>query len=89
MKLAFVLGIRPDVIRASLILNKLENIKEFEVDFIWSGQHYSDNLKDLLSNKILELEDNTNRLLYNNTLTNINNIRNTKLRKVLVFLAFI
>ncbi|MCZ6503166.1 MAG: UDP-N-acetylglucosamine 2-epimerase [Gammaproteobacteria bacterium] len=46
-KLAIVLGIRPDVIRASLILNAIRSYPDFEVCFIWSGQHYSDNLKDI------------------------------------------
>ncbi len=46
-KLAFVLGIRPDVIRACLILNHIRADKDFDVQFIWSGQHYSDNLKDV------------------------------------------
>jgi len=46
-RLAIVLGIRPDVIRASLILNMLRSLDEFEIKFIWSGQHYSDNLKDI------------------------------------------
>ena len=46
-KLAIILGIRPDVIRASLILNLIREVDEFDVKFIWSGQHYSDNLKDV------------------------------------------
>lgn len=46
-RLAFVLGIRPDVIRASLILNAIRAMPEFDVRFIWSGQHYADNLKDV------------------------------------------
>lgn len=46
-KLAIILGIRPDVIRASLILKQLRDQKEYEIIFIWSGQHYSDNLKDV------------------------------------------
>lgn len=46
-RLAFVLGIRPDVIRASLVLNSIRSDPEFDVRFIWSGQHYSDNLKDM------------------------------------------
>lgn len=46
-KLAFILGIRPDVIRAALILKYLEQFKDIETTFIWSGQHYSDNLKDI------------------------------------------
>lgn len=46
-RLAIILGIRPDVIRASLILNSIRTTKEFDIKFIWSGQHYSDNLKDV------------------------------------------
>ncbi len=46
-KLAIILGIRPDVIRASLVLNSIRAMPEFDVRFIWSGQHYSDNLKDV------------------------------------------
>jgi UDP-N-acetylglucosamine 2-epimerase (non-hydrolysing) len=46
-KLAFVLGIRPDVIRAALILEHLRESGDIDVTFIWSGQHYSDNLKDI------------------------------------------
>lgn len=45
--LAFVLGIRPDVIRAALILEQLRAYSDVEVVFIWSGQHYSDNLKSI------------------------------------------
>jgi UDP-N-acetylglucosamine 2-epimerase len=46
-KLAIVLGIRPDVIRASLFLNLIRADPRVDVTFIWSGQHYSDNLKDV------------------------------------------
>ena len=45
-KLAFILGIRPDIIRASLVLKRLFAQDRHEIVFIWSGQHYSDNLKD-------------------------------------------
>lgn len=44
-KLVFVLGLRPDLIRAVLIMRYLEQVKDIEVIFIWSGQHYSYNLK--------------------------------------------
>lgn len=44
-KLVFVLGIRPDVIRAALILKHLKAFSDLETTFVWSGQHYSDNLK--------------------------------------------
>jgi UDP-N-acetylglucosamine 2-epimerase len=46
-KLAFILGIRPDVIRAALILKHLRGLGDLETVCIWSGQHYSDNLKDI------------------------------------------
>jgi UDP-N-acetylglucosamine 2-epimerase len=46
-KLAVILGIRPDVIRACLILNTIRSDPRYDVRFIWSGQHYSDNLKDI------------------------------------------
>src|SRR5436190_23808503 len=46
-KLAVILGIRPDVIRASLILRYLRADASVDLRFIWSGQHYSDNLKDV------------------------------------------
>lgn len=45
-KLAVVLGIRPDVIRTSIILELLQE-RGCPFTFIWSGQHYSDNLKDV------------------------------------------
>lgn len=46
-KIVFLLGIRPDIIRASLILKLLKQIQTVKTVFVWSGQHYSDNLKDI------------------------------------------
>ena len=46
-RLAFILGIRPDVIRAALIINQLRRYPDTDFVFIWSGQHYSDNLKSI------------------------------------------
>jgi UDP-N-acetylglucosamine 2-epimerase len=46
-KIAFVLGIRPDIIRAALIMKYLKQVPDIDVIFIWSGQHYSDNLKGI------------------------------------------
>ncbi len=46
-KVAFVLGLRPDLIRAAIIIEELEKEKDIEVLFIWSGQNYSDNLKGI------------------------------------------
>ncbi len=42
-----VLGIRPDVIRASLIIRQLKEQLGDQFEFVWSGQHYSDNMKDI------------------------------------------
>ena len=53
--LAVVLGIRPDLIRASLVLRGLQARRPDDVAFIWSGQHYSDNLKDVFLRE-LEIE---------------------------------
>ncbi len=50
--LAIILGIRPDVIRASKILNILEKQNQISYDFIWSGQHYSENMKDTFFNQL-------------------------------------
>jgi UDP-N-acetylglucosamine 2-epimerase len=47
MRLAVILGIRPDVIRAALVLENIRSQKKHDIVFIWSGQHYSDNLKDI------------------------------------------
>lgn len=46
-KIAFVLGIRPDLIRAVLIMRYLEKAKDIEIVLIWSGQNYSYNLKGI------------------------------------------
>ena len=45
--IVFVLGIRPDIIRAALIMKYLKVTSDIKVQFVWSGQHYSDNLKDI------------------------------------------
>lgn len=42
-----VLGIRPDVIRASLIIQQLRDALGSRFVFVWSGQHYSRNMKDV------------------------------------------
>lgn len=45
--LLMILGIRPDVIRSALILRYLREDLGGDFVFAWSGQHYSDNLKDV------------------------------------------
>jgi UDP-N-acetylglucosamine 2-epimerase (non-hydrolysing) len=42
-----VLGIRPDIIRASLLIEDLRKRMGSNFSLIWSGQHYSANLKDV------------------------------------------
>jgi UDP-N-acetylglucosamine 2-epimerase len=42
-----ILGIRPDLIRASRILQMLDEQDQVQFTFVWSGQHYADNLKDV------------------------------------------
>ena len=46
-KLFLVLGIRPDVIRSSIIIRELRTRLGEQFKLVWSGQHYSDNLKDV------------------------------------------
>jgi UDP-N-acetylglucosamine 2-epimerase (non-hydrolysing) len=46
-KIAMVLGIRPDIIRASLFIKLMRETLGKNFILIWSGQHYSVNLKDV------------------------------------------
>tara|TARA_Y100000591_G_scaffold175937_1_gene151973 strand:+ start:336 stop:1493 length:1158 start_codon:yes stop_codon:yes gene_type:complete len=50
--IGLILGIRPDVIRSSKILKLLTQSTDIEFDFIWSGQHYSENMKDVFFNQL-------------------------------------
>lgn len=45
--IVLILGIRPDLIRASRIIKLLSSHPNINFTFIWSGQHYADNLKDV------------------------------------------
>ncbi len=51
-RIAFVLGIRPDLVRAAPLFAKFKEQAKFDVTFIWSGQHYSANLKDHFINEL-------------------------------------
>lgn len=42
-----ILGIRPDLIRASRVIHLLRERPEIRFTFAWSGQHYADELKDV------------------------------------------
>jgi UDP-N-acetylglucosamine 2-epimerase (non-hydrolysing) len=46
-KIALVIGIRPDLIKMVEIIKLLDKEDSIDLKFIWSGQHYSDNLKDV------------------------------------------
>jgi UDP-N-acetylglucosamine 2-epimerase (non-hydrolysing) len=52
-QIMLILGIRPDLIRASRVIQMLGKSSEVGFTFCWSGQHYSDNLKDVF---VRELE---------------------------------
>lgn len=51
-RIAMVHGIRPALIRNSIVLNSLRARKDVEIVFIWSGQHYSSNLKDIFFSEL-------------------------------------
>ena len=50
--IGLILGIRPDVIRASKIIKLLSESSDIDFDFIWSGQHYSENMRDVFFNQL-------------------------------------
>ena len=78
-KLAVVLGIRPDVIRASLMLRELKAKLGDGLHFIWSGQHYSDNMKDVFFRQLnvpepdvtLELDTSSDTNLIGSLIANL------------------
>ena len=51
-EIGLILGIRPDVIRASKIIKLLSESSDIDFDFIWSGQHYSENMRDVFFNQL-------------------------------------
>ena len=53
MKVILLLGIRPDLIRASRVIHLLKDRPEIDFRLAWSGQHYDETLKDVF---IRELE---------------------------------
>ena len=93
--LAITLGIRPDVIRASKILKLLEDQNEIEFDFIWSGQHYSENMKDTFFNQLnvlkpnyeFEVNKNSDATIVASTIENLYNHFSNHKYKAAVFLG--
>lgn len=47
IEVVMVLGIRPDIIRACLMIEAFRASLGKKFALVWSGQHYSDNLKDI------------------------------------------
>jgi UDP-N-acetylglucosamine 2-epimerase (non-hydrolysing) len=93
--LAIVLGIRPDVIRASKILKLLSNQNEIEYDFIWSGQHYSENMKDTFFQQLnvpkpnfeFTVDTQSDATVVSSTITNLYNHFDKNKYKAAVFLG--
>ena len=93
--LAIVLGIRPDVIRASKILKLLENQNEIDFDFLWSGQHYSENMKDTFFTQLnvprpnfeFSVDKSNDSTIVSSTIENLYNHFETNKYKAVVFLG--
>ena len=93
--LAIVLGIRPDVIRASKILKLLENQNEMDFDFLWSGQHYSENMKDTFFTQLnvprpnfeFSVDKSNDSTIVSSTIENLYKHFETNKYKAVVFLG--
>ena len=93
--LAIVLGIRPDVIRASKILKLLENQNEIDFDFLWSGQHYSENMKDTFFTQLnvprpnfeFSVDKSNDSTIVSSTIENLYKHFETNKYKAVVFLG--
>jgi len=90
-----VLGIRPDVIRASIILRELRASLGSNFKLIWSGQHYSENLKDIFFNELevekpdieLNIEGNSDAELVASTILKLSKVFKEIKPSVAVFLG--
>ena len=93
--IAIILGIRPDVIRASKILKLLESSKNLTYDFIWSGQHYSENMKDVFFEQLnvpkpnveFEIEKGNDAAIVSSVIKNIYNHLEKNKYKAVIFLG--
>ena len=93
--IGIILGIRPDVIRASKILNLLSNTNEISYDFIWSGQHYSENMKDVFFEQLnvpnpdveFEIEKGNDAQIVSSIIKNTYNHLEKNKYKAVVFLG--
>ena len=93
--IAIILGIRPDVIRASKILKLLESSNNLTYDFIWSGQHYSENMKDVFFEQLnvpkpnveFEIEKGNDAAIVSSVIKNTYNHLEKNKYKAVVFLG--
>ena len=94
-KLAIVLGIRPDVIRASLMLKSLKQELGDDLVFIWSGQHYSDNMKDIFFRQLgvptpditLELDTSSDQAMIGSLIHKLGSVLEELAPEAVVFLG--
>ena len=90
-----VLGIRPDVIRASIILRELRNELGEQFKLVWSGQHYSDNLKDVFFRELeilppeieLNISGNSDAELVSSMITELSKLLEKEDPKAVIFLG--
>ena len=93
--LVMVLGIRPDIIRASLIINSLRDKLGKNFKLVWSGQHYSENLKDVFFNELgvgkpdyeLAISGENDAELVSSMISKLSTILNAIEPKAVVFLG--
>lgn len=94
-KLSMVLGIRPDVIRASLIIKSLKTQLGDQFEFVWSGQHYSDNMKDIFFRQLdvplpdltLSLETSSDQSMIGSLISSLGNYLDSAQPEAVVFLG--
>ena len=93
--IALILGIRPDVIRASKIIKLLDEFDEFKLDFIWSGQHYSSNMKDIFFSQLnvrkpdyeFNINGMTDASIVSSTINSLSEHFNSHRYKAVIFLG--
>ena len=94
-RIALVLGIRPDVIRASKIIELLDSFTEIDLDFIWSGQHYSKNMKDVFFQQLnvrkpdyeFNIKGNTDAEVVSSTINSLNKHFEKNIYRAVIFLG--
>jgi UDP-N-acetylglucosamine 2-epimerase (non-hydrolysing) len=93
--LLLVLGIRPDVIRASILIRELRSALGANFKLVWSGQHYSDNLKDIFFRELgieppeieLGIEGSTDSELVSSMITELSRVLRDENPKAVIFLG--